>query len=113
MRALFRHPEQPIESNLSITEDLFVKWHRVPKAETLLPQHSHSYDHVSVIAYGSVEIWEDSSLRGVFTAPASVTIPAKRKHTFITKADDTVILCVHRVDKFGDPNIYEENSLGV
>lgn len=113
MTALYRHPEQPIESDLSITADLFVKWHRIPRANTILPQHSHSYAHVSVISYGGVDLWEENSFKGTYFAPASVKVPAKRKHTFITKMDNTVILCIHRIDKDGGPEIYEENSLGV
>ena len=113
MKALYRHPEQPIETNLSITADLFVKWHRIPKAETILPQHSHSYAHVSVIAYGRVDLWEENQWCGTFHAPCSVKIAAKRKHLFVTKEDDTIILCIHRTDKFSEPEIHEENSLGV
>ena len=113
LTALYRHPEQPIETDLSITADLFIKSHRVPRANTILPQHSHSYAHVSVIAYGQVDVWEENTFVGTLFAPASVKIAAKRKHTFITKVDNTVILCVHRIDKDGGPEVYEENSLGV
>jgi hypothetical protein len=93
----------PIESDLSLTEDpdgggVFVKWHRVPLSGTMLPQHSHTYAHVSVIAGGSVTVWEEGDLKGTYHAPASLVIPAGKKHSFLTLVDDTIILCVHRSD---------------
>lgn len=113
MTAFVRHPDQPIETDLTITADLFVKSHTVPKAGTYLPQHSHAYAHVSVIAYGCVDVWEEDQFKGTYRAPASIKIPAKRKHMFVTRTDDTVILCIHRISNDGGPEIYEEHSLGV
>lgn len=101
--AITRAPEQPIETDLSITEDpdgngVFVKWHRIPKALTILPQHVHAHAHVTVIASGGVSWWEDDKAMGTKFAPASLVIPAGKRHTFRTLVDNTVLLCVHRSD---------------
>lgn len=104
--------EQPIESDLSITEGLFVKSYRVPLKGSLLPQHSHAHPHVTVIAAGGVTIWQDGQLLGDRYAPASLVIPAGVKHTFCTLAENTVLLCIHRVGPDGEPEILEEHQLG-
>jgi quercetin dioxygenase-like cupin family protein len=103
MTRFWKAPEQPVETDLSITEDadgkgVFVKWFRVPKAETFLPQHAHDYAHVSVIAAGGVKVWEEGQVRGTFHAPSSIVIPAGKRHTFRTLFDNTVLLCIHRSD---------------
>lgn len=103
--------EQPIESNLTLTGDLFVKWYRVPKKGTFLPQHAHSYDHITVLAAGGVTIWQDGKLLGNRHAPASLIVPALAKHTFCTLDDDVVLLCVHRIFDGADPEVIEENHL--
>lgn len=91
-------PQQPIETDLSITDSLFVKSFLIPKAGTFLPQHVHNYDHVSVVAAGGVGVWEEDEFRANYRAPASLVIPAGKRHTFRTLANNTVILCVHRAD---------------
>lgn len=104
--------EQPIVTDLSITEGLFIKSYRVPTVGTLLPQHSHAYEHVTVVAAGGVTVWQDGQLLGDRYAPASLVIPAGTKHTFCTLTDHVVVLCIHRVGPDGEPEILEEHQLG-
>ena len=100
---LARAPEQPVETDLSITEDpdgkgVFVKWHKIATAGTYLPQHVHNYAHISVVASGAVSVYQEGTCLGTHQAPASLVIPAGKRHTFLTLLPDTVILCVHRSD---------------
>jgi hypothetical protein len=111
MTEFVRHPEQPIVTDLSVTDDIFVKSHLIPKAETYLPQHQHAFSHASVIAAGSVRLWEGDMNRGLFKAPATVTILANRPHTFLTLEDNTVILCIHNVSRTGDIEVTSENNM--
>ena len=104
-------PEQPIETNLSITDDLFVKWFQVQKAETFIPQHAHEHDHVTVLATGSIDVWIDGIYTGRRHAPDSIVIKAGVFHTFKTLEDNTVMLCVHALDGEGEPRIMKENQL--
>lgn len=104
-------PDQPIETNLSITDDLFVKWYCIQKAESYIPQHVHEHDHVTVIACGGVAVWVDDVYEGERLAPASLVIPAGKKHLFKTLADGTILLCIHAVDDTGEPKILREHHI--
>ncbi len=107
-----RAPNQPF-GDVHIYGGVFVKEHRVPDAGTLLPQHAHSYDHMSYLAAGSVQVWRGEENLGVFHAPAAIGIPARAKHRFLTLADDTLILCVHAVAYGEAADIHEEHDLAL
>lgn len=103
--------EQPIETDLTITADLFVKSYCIQKTGSFVPQHVHEFDHVSTIAYGGVKVWEDGNYRGERHAPVSFIIKAGVQHTFETLVDNTVLLCIHRLDEDGDVKILREHQL--
>ena len=106
-----RHPEQPICTDLSVTDDIFVKSYLIPMARTIMPQHAHSFSHVSVIARGGVKVWIDGDYKGERHALSNVTIEALKMHTFMTTEDNTVILCVHNIGRNGDIEVAAENGL--
>jgi hypothetical protein len=103
--------EQPISSDTLISDGVFAKPFRVAKAHTFLPQHSHVYDHVSVIVRGAVRLWCDGELLGDHAAPTGILIKAGVKHLFETLEDDTIILCVHDIGTAESVEIAEENNL--
>lgn len=86
-------------------DGVFFKEMRVPNAGTLIPQHSHAYDHTSYLVTGSVEV--DGKR---YDAPTPIYIPANQKHMFLTLVDDTFVLCVHNVSRTGSVEIAEEND---
>jgi quercetin dioxygenase-like cupin family protein len=108
---LERAAEQPYGIEIHIADDVFVKQSVVAKAGTILPQHAHRYDHLSMIAVGSVRVWEDGRLKGEFKAPTGVHIRAGVKHTFQTLEDGTVIYCVHNAAHAEVAEIVEEHHL--
>lgn len=101
---------QPVQTNMTMCEGLFVK-HCVFDAGSWIPQHSHSTEHLSVIAAGAVRVWQDGVELGEFHAPAGITIKAHCKHTFLALEPNTTILCVHRVEDGEEPDIHEESDL--
>jgi len=96
--------DQPIATDITLCEGLFVK-HAVFQAGSFIPQHSHDLPHLSVIATGSVRVWQDGDLMGDFVAPAGIVIKAHAKHLFLALEQATV-LCVHRLDENGDLPIH-------
>lgn len=90
---------------------VFVKSHVVPDAGTLLPQHAHTYPHMSFIARGGVRVWCGDLDLGTFNAPAAVKVAARQKHRFLTLQDDTVILCLHNAAHGEAADIHEEHQL--
>jgi len=70
--------------------------------ETLIPagqilvQHKHKFDHLSILASGSVELMVDGKKR-IVHAPACLTIEAD-KHHGVKSLTDVVWYCIHATD---------------
>ena len=89
-------PQPPDDVNFT-ADGVFIKQMAIAKAFTIIPQHSHVYDHMSMLAAGSVKVWKDGEFHGEFKAPAGIFIENNVKHTFQSQEDNTVIYCVHRL----------------
>lgn len=98
--------EQPLSTDIRMCEGLFVR-HCVFEAGSYIPQHSHEWEHLSVIAAGSVRVWTNDTLIGDFTAPAGIVIKAGVQHLFLA-LERAAVLCVHRVDGNGEPVTIDE-----
>lgn len=107
------NPHQPPNDLEWITEDnVFLKLMILSEAGMIVPQHSHTYDHTSLLLQGSVEILIDGVSRGVYKAPAPLSIQAGIKHSFVSLEPDTRVLCVHRLEFHETyPSIQEEHNL--
>lgn len=103
--------EQPTTTEIKMADGVFIKSHHVRLAGTFMPQHSHSYDHTSMIARGSVRVWKDGWWQGDYVAPKGLIIEAGTKHTFMTLENDTIIYCIHNISRTGEVEIAEENHL--
>lgn len=93
---------------IKICDNIFVKSMHFVGKHQLVPQHSHNYAHLSMIAVGSVRVWRDEELLGDFVAPRGVMIEAHAKHQFLTLTDETLIYCIHNTDT---DLVHEENAL--
>ena len=65
-------------------------------AGLVLVQHKHDYDHLSVLASGTVEMLIDG-VRSEVTGPACLTIKAG-KHHGVKALTDIVWYCIHATD---------------
>lgn len=74
---------------------VYAKESRIP-AGYVLVQHAHKFDHLSILAEGSVEVVVDGQ-RSVLHAPACLTIAAN-KHHGVKSLTDVVWYCVHATD---------------
>lgn len=105
-----RAPHQPIITKMRAEADGIEVWHnRIHKAGTILPQHSHCFPHLTVIAQGSVRVILDNEVKGEFAAPSCLIIPAGQAHTFVTLEDNTVLECIHNVTRTGKIEIAGDN----
>lgn len=80
-------------------DGVFVKEMRIPKAGTIVAQHSHSYDHTTMLAKGRMRVSVVGQHRtegAVYQAPAGIFIPAKVMHMLESLEDDTIAYCIHR-----------------
>jgi hypothetical protein len=104
-------PNQPRTSDLKIVDGIFVKVIDVPDAWTLIPQHSHAHDHVSLIATGAVQVYVGRSAPFEAIAPCALTIVAGVKHSFLSLEPNTRICCIHNVERTGEVEVLEEHQL--
>ena len=90
-------------------DDIWVRAYNVPKSKTVLSQHVHAHDHVTLISNGAVGAWQDGESMGRFDAPAVITIPAGKKHAFMALTDNVVLCCLHNLRGTGleSPEIKE------
>lgn len=103
-------PDQPIITN-AVVDGFFVKKIQILKADSFVPQHSHDYDHVTVLGTGSVQFYKAGVFLGIKKAPEKLFIQARVLHSFRTLEDNTTLFCVHPSEDGSEPKIFEENSL--
>lgn len=103
--------EQPPMVEMETIDGVFIKQMFLTQAGTIVPQHSHAYDHGSLLARGSVRVWRDGVLDGDHTAPEILFIPAAVKHTFMSLVDDTIVYCIHNLSRSEAVEILEEHHL--
>lgn len=103
--------EQPYGIEMFTADDVFVKQLFVRKAGTIIPQHSHMYDHTTMLATGRVLVWADAELLGEFIAPTGIYIKANVKHKFHVLEDNTLLYCIHNVNKEKEVKILAEHQL--
>jgi len=110
--ALKPAPRQPMGDS-HLYGDVFVKEMFVPDAGTVVPQHAHTYDHISYLAAGDIVVERNGVEIGVFCAPFALLIPARTKHSFRTLADNVLILCLHNAAHGEAADIAEEHHLSL
>lgn len=103
----FEQVELP-EVEFTIQDGILIKQMHMKKKDIYVPQHSHKYEHASMLASGSIRVWQDDICLGDFFAPIPINIPAGCKHTFRSLEDNTVVYCIHRMDREGKVEIEEE-----
>jgi mannose-6-phosphate isomerase-like protein (cupin superfamily) len=78
-------------------DDIWVRAYTVPLAETIISQHVHTHDHITLVSSGSIEMWQDGESFGQFDAPAVIRIPAGKKHAFKALTDNVALCCLHNL----------------
>jgi quercetin dioxygenase-like cupin family protein len=106
-----RSCEQPPLWEHTMTDGVFIKQMYLKDAGTLVPQHSHAYDHTSMLARGRIRMWKDGEEIGDFSAPQPLFIEAKSKHAFMSLEPETLIYCIHNVSRRGFVQIHEEHQI--
>jgi quercetin dioxygenase-like cupin family protein len=106
-----RAPNQPVSVEIKLTDDLFVKTAAVADAGTIIPTHAHRYDHITLLAYGSMRVEADGVVLGDYTGPVGILIRAGVKHTMTTLTDGVVFACIHALHGTDGVEIEDEHLL--
>lgn len=69
----------------------------LPDAGMRAPQHTHDYDHATLIGSGAARLYVDGVCVGEFMAGSAVPIKAGKYHTFESTEPSTRLTCVHDV----------------
>lgn len=91
-------------------DGVWIKQMLIPKPYDIVPQHSHTYDHISLLAKGSIRAWKDGEFYGDFTAPEGIFIAAGVKHIFQALEPETIIYCIHNTHGEDVPRVRALND---
>lgn len=92
-------------------DGIAIKQMYIPERGIRVPQHSHTYDHTSMLARGKVALYANGVYGGVFRAPCGILIKAGVMHEFMALEDETIIYCIHNVSRHGKIEVAEEHQL--
>jgi len=106
-----RSEVQPVGVDFALPDGVFIKQYLIPECGCYVPQHSHKYDHTTMLAVGAIRVWCDGVLVGDFDAPMPIMIGAGTKHLFQTLAANTLIYCIHNISRTGEVEIIEEHQI--
>jgi quercetin dioxygenase-like cupin family protein len=94
--------------NLSCVANLFSRQMHFEKAGDIENGHKHPFDHLTLLANGSLKIVVDNKVT-IFKAPHMIYIAKDKIHELTALEDNTVAFCIHalrdgdRVEDILDP----------
>ena len=91
--------------DIYVDDWLFVKPLVLLAGEAVV-QHVHEYDHVTLVAAGTVRAWIEDQDQGEVTAPQVVRVAAGARHKFLA-VTPVVLYCIHNLRGEGYPAIKE------
>lgn len=86
----------PPKINVMLVDNVFVKMHHFANAGDRMDGHAHSFDHISLLATGSVLMKRDDGEQ-TFKAPELIVTPKGMTHQFIALEPNTTFCCIHAV----------------
>lgn len=105
---------QPI-TDLKLVDNVFVKLHHFLREGDTHQGHSHTFDHITLLAAGAVRMVHDNGT-AEFTAPHLIVTPKGITHQFTALKPDTVFCCIHAIrdgdelDDIASPNITQTEA---
>jgi quercetin dioxygenase-like cupin family protein len=82
------------ETKLTAAGNLWLRQMRFLHAGDANEGHVHNYDHMTLLAYGSVKVHVGDNTTK-FTAPQMIFIQAGKSHFIEALEDGTIAYCVH------------------
>jgi hypothetical protein len=83
-----------LREELGFVGNIWVRQNYLEKAGDKVGGHIHHFDHVSLLAKGSVEVRIDGKEPHTFTAPTFIVIRKNHRHEITALEDDTSWYCV-------------------
>ena len=83
-------------TDIKIVDNVFVKLHLFVNVGDTHEGHAHLFDHITLLATGSVTMKHDNGEKD-YSAPCLIVTPKGITHQFIAKEPHTVFCCIHAV----------------
>jgi glyoxylate utilization-related uncharacterized protein len=103
----------PPEVKLGAVANLWTRQMHFINAGDTEPEHDHCFDHLTLLATGSVSVVVDG-VTSEFCAPQMIYIKAGKLHTITALEANTLAYCIHALrDKAGellDPELLPEGG---
>ena len=102
-------------TDLKIVDNVFVKMHLFNHVGDTHEGHAHAFDHITLLANGSVKMVHDNG-EAEYKAPHLIVTPKSIKHQFIALEANTVFCCIHAIrekdelEGIANPNITIEQA---
>jgi quercetin dioxygenase-like cupin family protein len=93
------------EISLGIVHNVWTRQMHFKKKGDHETQHTHQFDHVTLLARGSLEVVTNGEST-VFTAPHMIFISKDSEHSLTALEDDTVAYCIHSMTPHDGTNEY-------
>ena len=82
------------DGHMGYVGNIWVRQHYLEKAGDKVGGHIHYFDHVSLLAKGSVQVSIDGQEPHTFHAPTFIVIRKQHRHEITALVDDTSWYCV-------------------
>lgn len=105
-----------IEVKIGCVSNLYSRMMHFKNAGDTEPSHTHCFDHLTLLASGSVEC-EVDGVKTIFKAPHMIFIKKDKMHMFTALEDNTVAYCIHamrigeRVEDIADPSMFPDGVM--
>lgn len=87
---------------LAFVSNIFTRLMNFEKAGDTEQGHVHQFDHVTLLAHGSLKITVEG-VESTFVAPHLIFIHKDKEHQLVALEDNTVACCIHGIkDSEGD-----------
>ena len=99
------------EIKIGCVANLFVRQMFFKKAGDVEHGHEHYFDHLSLLATGSLKVVVDG-VASEFVAPHMIYIRADKTHEIIALEDNTAVYCIHALrNKDGNNDILDPSMI--
>jgi len=98
------------ETKMSCVKNLWTRQMYFAKAGDANEGHVHNYDHITLLAYGSVRVHVEGKTTD-FKAPHMIYVEAGKSHFIEALEDGTVAYCVHALRDKDTQDILDPNQI--
>ena len=83
-------------NHISIVENVFVRMIRFKSVGDTMDGHAHAFDHITLLATGSVRMEHDNGVQE-FKSPHLIVTPKGICHKFTALEPNTILTCIHAI----------------